>query len=302
MGHMTGRRRATGYGAITLYGREFNPVRLTRRFITPAGRVGARTHDPTTPHAQPPTGTTRARFGLIRFRSPLLTEYPFLQVLRCFTSLRTPRPTKRAVPAHDGRWVPPFGNPRIKALLAAPRGLSQPHTSFIGPVCQGIHHTPFTDDPANRHGRTRNKPANTGQQIITQNTITKRSNERTPYRTGPVRKNSKSKTQDPTGPRSLLASTIQFSNHHAPGPGPPRPHGHGTPPRDTRNNHHPHPEQTTGKRGPGSRSGNPKACRTTTTREPPISSTPARPRPPDHPATQAKGPRKAPARNSVERR
>ena len=36
---------------------------------------------------------------------------------------------------------------RIKALLAAPRGLSQPHTSFIGTVCQGIHHTPFTDNP-----------------------------------------------------------------------------------------------------------------------------------------------------------
>ena len=52
-------------------------------------------------------------------------------------------PPHTAVPAHDGRWVPPFGNPRIKALLAAPRGISQPQTSFIGPVCQGIHHTPL---------------------------------------------------------------------------------------------------------------------------------------------------------------
>lgn len=145
MGDATGRRRTFGYGAITLCGREFNPVRLERRFITPAGPVGARTRDPATPRTQPPTGITRARFGLIRFRSPLLTEYPFLQVLRCFTSLRTPRP--KAVPPHDGWWVPPFGNPRIKALLAAPRGLSQPHTSFIGTVCQGIHHTPFTDNP-----------------------------------------------------------------------------------------------------------------------------------------------------------
>ena len=56
----------------------------------PARRNGTR--DPTTPATQPPTGITRNRFGLIRFRSPLLTEYPFLQVLRCFTSLRTPRP------------------------------------------------------------------------------------------------------------------------------------------------------------------------------------------------------------------
>lgn len=96
---------------------------------------------PTTPHAQPPTGITRAWFGLIRFRSPLLTEYPFLQVLRCFTSLRTPR--HKPVTTHDGCRVSPFGHPRIKALLAAPRGLSQPQTSFIGPVCQGIHPTPL---------------------------------------------------------------------------------------------------------------------------------------------------------------
>ena len=85
------RRHAYGYGAITLYGQAFNPARLTRRFITRPGPVGDRTHRPATPHAQPPTGITRARFGLVRFRSPLLTEYPFLQVLRCFTSLRTPR-------------------------------------------------------------------------------------------------------------------------------------------------------------------------------------------------------------------
>lgn len=134
-----------GYGAITLCGPVFNPVPLTRGFITPAGPVGARKRVPATPPAQPPTGITRGRFSLIRFRSPLLTEYPFLQVLRCFTSLRTPR--TKAVPAHDGRWVPPFGNPRIKAQLAAPRGLSQPLTSFIGPVCQGIHHTPLQATP-----------------------------------------------------------------------------------------------------------------------------------------------------------
>ena len=63
LGTRTGRRRAFGYGAITLYGREFNPVRLTRRFITAAGPVGARTPSPTTPMPQPPTGITRHRFG-----------------------------------------------------------------------------------------------------------------------------------------------------------------------------------------------------------------------------------------------
>ena len=28
-------------------------------------------------------------------------------------------------------------------MLEAPLGLSHPQTSFIGTVCQGIHHTPF---------------------------------------------------------------------------------------------------------------------------------------------------------------
>ena len=51
-------------------------------------------------------------------------------------------PQKPAVPAHDGRRVAPFGNPRIEAMLEAPRGLSHPQTSFVGTVCQGIHHTP----------------------------------------------------------------------------------------------------------------------------------------------------------------
>ena len=45
-----------------------------------------RSHNPA--HATPDS-LTRIRFGLIRFRSPLLTEYLFLPVLRCFTSRRS---------------------------------------------------------------------------------------------------------------------------------------------------------------------------------------------------------------------
>ena len=44
---------------------------------------------------------------------------------------------------HDLQWVSPFGNPRIKACLAAPRGLSQLTTSFIASLCLGIHRTPL---------------------------------------------------------------------------------------------------------------------------------------------------------------
>ena len=97
-----GRRLTSRYGAGTLYGQAFKPVPLASRFMTPARPVGTGTRDPTTPATQPPTGITRNRFGLIRFRSPLLTEYPFLQVLRCFTSLRTPRRSLRCRPMTAG--------------------------------------------------------------------------------------------------------------------------------------------------------------------------------------------------------
>ena len=40
-------------------------------------------------------------------------------------------------------WVSPFGNPRIKASLQAPRGLSHATTSFIASYRLGIHHMRF---------------------------------------------------------------------------------------------------------------------------------------------------------------
>lgn len=54
--------------------------------------LGARQNSlkgPTTPTTQRLPAITRNRFGLLRFRSPLLTEYLFLWVLRCFTSPRS---------------------------------------------------------------------------------------------------------------------------------------------------------------------------------------------------------------------
>ena len=51
------------------------------------------------------------------------------------------------VTGHDSCRVSPFGNPRIKAQSAAPRGLSQPLTSFFGSWCQGIHRAPLLTWP-----------------------------------------------------------------------------------------------------------------------------------------------------------
>ena len=50
----------------------------------------------------------------------------FLQVLRCFSSLRSPH-IRGNIPS--GYWVPPFGHPRIKGYLLLPvafRSLSRP--------------------------------------------------------------------------------------------------------------------------------------------------------------------------------
>ena len=59
-----------------------------------------------------------------------------------FQFTRFPLPAlcvQTGVTPHDGCRVSPFGHPRIKACSAAPRGFSQPPTSFIGSRRQGIH-------------------------------------------------------------------------------------------------------------------------------------------------------------------
>jgi hypothetical protein len=65
------------------------------------------------------------------------------------------------VTRHDPCQVFPFGHPRIKACLAAPRGLSQPATSFIGFQRLGIHRVPLhtcRDDARARYGVLKDHP------------------------------------------------------------------------------------------------------------------------------------------------
>ena len=112
------------------------PLTTTLSHSPPARQHGQ--NGPTTPFPQPLPGITWKRFSLLRFRSPLLTES------RLFSSpvgtemfhFPTFPPHALCVQArvtpHDWCGVPPFGHPRINARLAAPRGLSQPPTSFIG--------------------------------------------------------------------------------------------------------------------------------------------------------------------------
>jgi hypothetical protein len=72
--------------------------------------------------------------------------FPFLEVLRCFSSpgsLLLPYFIQAGVTPHDGCRVSPFGHPRIEAWSTAPRGFSQSPTSFIGIRRQGIHRWHF---------------------------------------------------------------------------------------------------------------------------------------------------------------
>ena len=104
---------------------------------------------PTTPHTQRLPAITRMWFGLFRFRSPLLTESRLLSLPVGTEMFHFPTFPPHAlcvqawVTGHDSCRVSPFGNPRINAWSAAPRGLSQPPTSFFGFWCQGIRRAPL---------------------------------------------------------------------------------------------------------------------------------------------------------------
>ena len=121
-----------GYGGITLFAGTFQFLHLS---------IEVPRRGPTTPGTSP-------RFGLFRFRSPLLTEsilFLFLRLLRCFTSpgiacffltshCKDSCESRRASEKDDGLLRPP-GYPIRKSpdqsVFAAPRSLSQLITSFI---------------------------------------------------------------------------------------------------------------------------------------------------------------------------
>src|SRR4051812_15661162 len=116
---------------------------------------------PTTPTTQRLPALTCDRFSLLRFRSPLLTESRLFSLPVGTEMFHFPTFPPHAlcvqarVTPHDWCGVPPFGHPRINARLTAPRGLSQPPTSFIGSWCPGIHRVPLTTWP---HKKTAHPP------------------------------------------------------------------------------------------------------------------------------------------------
>jgi hypothetical protein len=78
-------------------------------------------------------------FGLIRFRSPLLTESLLLSFPRGTEMFQFPPFATYTY----GFSVRQFGNPGINARLTASPGLSQSSTPFIAFWRQDIPHTPL---------------------------------------------------------------------------------------------------------------------------------------------------------------
>ena len=84
----SGSRIAFAYGAVTHCGGPFQAASANEPICNSLWESQLPLVGPTTPRLQRLRPITQPRFGLLRFRSPLLTECSlFLEVLRCFSSL-----------------------------------------------------------------------------------------------------------------------------------------------------------------------------------------------------------------------
>ena len=131
------------------------------------------------------------------------------------------------VTPHNGRRVPPFGNPRITARKPAPRGISQATASFIGPRCQGIHRTLIktnntqhnTRHNAARETATRPRRANRARPRRSPRHCGARATRTTPARAARRTKQKNKQTGDQQhnsryrGRPQMLASTMQFTTN-----------------------------------------------------------------------------------------
>ena len=84
----SGSRIVFAYGAVTLSGGPFQAASANEPICNSLRDPQLPQDGPTTPRLQRLRPITQPRFGLLRFRSPLLTECSLLlEVLRCFSSL-----------------------------------------------------------------------------------------------------------------------------------------------------------------------------------------------------------------------
>ena len=136
------------YGVITLYDGAFHRLQLYTGFVTLRRIRNSLRLSPTTPYIQRLRAyiykvwaiprSLAATYGIsIDFSSwgYLDVSVPPVRLIHlCIQCMIIP---------HDRDWVAPFGNPWIKACLAAPHGLSQLSASFIAFRHLGIHRVPL---------------------------------------------------------------------------------------------------------------------------------------------------------------
>jgi hypothetical protein len=167
------------YGALTRCGATFQGASARHQIGNSVKGLVPLRSGPTTPNWQRHQALPPARFGLFPFRSPLLRESLLLSSPRgteMFQFPRFPLPAlcvQTGVTPHDGRRVSPFGYPRIEAWSAAPRGFSQPPTSFIGFRRQGIHRWLFVawknKDARARYGVLKGHDGRRGKRFVGRN-------------------------------------------------------------------------------------------------------------------------------------
>ena len=134
------------FGAFRL--QDFHLLRYPFPWISPKHLPSewARAVPPRTsryPKDATPARLTRLRFGLQRFRSPLLTlslRFLFLRLLRCFTSPGSP-PSRDDECLHSPGF--PIRVPTALRSLAPYRGFSQLAAPFFASYDQGIHRMPL---------------------------------------------------------------------------------------------------------------------------------------------------------------
>ena len=159
-------------------------------------------------------------------------------------------------------------------MLEAPRGLSHPQTSFIGTVCQGIHHTPF------RAAHAPKKPDDSSLRQTTDHHTVKNDHKTIDLETRLQNRAWRNRDKANDDRKSSHCSRPLSSSQTTTRPDKTRPAAHR--PAASRQGH---PENRT-RPSRGWRSGNPKAYPYHSRRpptepaKPMISSTPARPHPP----------------------
>ena len=231
----------SAYGAVTRCGPPSQGIRLPDRFnaLRPAAAATGRTRPKQHRARNPRRVIARARFN--HHPLPLATTHGIstpagTEMFHFPASPPAPYDIQTRVTPHNGRRVPPFGNPRITARKPAPRGISQATASFIGPRCQGIHRTLIktnntqhnTRHNAARETATRPRRANRARPRRSPRHCGARATRTTPARAARRTKQENKQTGDQQhnsryrGRPQMLASTMQFTTNPPTTPDPPK--------------------------------------------------------------------------------